>query len=50
MPRAGVGCFHHTGVGVSQQISNQSGTHPLFFQLRTEGGTPVVVAVFAVDA
>ena len=49
MAGTGVCGFHHSGVGVSQQIRNQSGTHSLFFQLRTEGGTPVVVAVFTVD-
>lgn len=27
---AGVGSFHHTGIGVPQQISTQSGT-PIFF-------------------
>lgn len=49
MTGARIGCFHHSCVCVSQQISHQSGTHSSLFQLRAEGRTPVMVIELAVN-
>ena len=49
MPGDGVDCFHHSCVGVSEQVGHLGGGKICFFQLGAVGGTPVVVITEALE-